>query len=297
MKIQRSIIPLLPLSALCRTSLAAPLAAAAADDKTSIGDWLSKIADGVSMQIYNSPKLDGTVKSISNFLAISTDALNKLGLVGPREENRKPGQCAPVIVVFVRGTSEAPNVGTMVGPPAFKSIRKVIGEKNLVVQGVKWEALLSTYQLGGDPKGIDDMVAQVKSAVKDCVKGKKDDSKIIMAGFSQGALMTRAAIKKLPTDVVKSVSGVVLWGDPAKRKDPNVQAPLELDKGNFPSDKVKVICHPLDAFCHNSDLTTPFHYVYFHWGRDEAVNFILQKTGFGTKKVRTLSYPRDPRIQ
>ena len=62
-----------------------------------------------------------------------------------------------MIVVFVRGTSEAPNVGTMVGPPAFKSIRKVIGEKNLVVQGVKWEALLSTYQLGGDPKGIDDM--------------------------------------------------------------------------------------------------------------------------------------------
>jgi len=50
--------------------------------------------------------------------------------------------------------------------------------------------------------------------VKECVKGTKEDSKIVMAGFSQGALMTRAAIKKLPAEVMKKVSAVVLWGDP-----------------------------------------------------------------------------------
>jgi len=57
-------------------------------------------------------------------------------------------------------------------------------------------------------------VKQVNSAVKECVKGTKEDSKIVMAGFSQGALMTRAAIKKLPAEVMKKVSAVVLWGDP-----------------------------------------------------------------------------------
>lgn len=65
---------------------------------------------------------------------------------------------AAIIIIFTRGTSEAKNVGTIVGPPAFKTLRKDIGdEKKVVVQGVEWDALLSTYQFGGDPKGIADM--------------------------------------------------------------------------------------------------------------------------------------------
>jgi hypothetical protein len=152
-----------------------------------------------------------------------------------------------IIIVYVRGTSEAPNVGTMVGPPAFSSLRKAVKDpKKVIVQGVQWAALLSTYQLGGDPKGIDDMwvrwpsksqllpdcvyerVKQVTSAVKDCVKGTKDDSKIVMAGFSQGALMTRAAIKKLPIDVMNHVSAIVLWGDPGMLRFLRYWKPFQL---------------------------------------------------------------------
>ena len=63
-----------------------------------------------------------------------------------------------IIIVYVRGTSEAANVGTIVGPPAFKSLRTALKDPlKLGVQGVEWAGLLSTYKLGGDPKGIDDM--------------------------------------------------------------------------------------------------------------------------------------------
>lgn len=45
------------------------------------------------MAIYNSPKLDGTVAEMSKLLGEATDVLTKLGLSGPRIENRLPDQC------------------------------------------------------------------------------------------------------------------------------------------------------------------------------------------------------------
>lgn len=63
-----------------------------------------------------------------------------------------------IIIVYVRGTSEAPNVGTIVGPPTFLELRKAVKDpKKVAIQGVAWAGLLSTYHLGGDPKGINDM--------------------------------------------------------------------------------------------------------------------------------------------
>jgi len=93
MKISQSTSHLISLTALLGTSLAAVAAPKAADEKLSWGQWLNKIASGVSMEIYNSPKLDGTVAEISKLLAASTDVLEKLGLSGPRTENRKAGVC------------------------------------------------------------------------------------------------------------------------------------------------------------------------------------------------------------
>src|SRR4051794_14462189 len=54
-------------------------------------------------------------------------------------------------------------------------------------------------------------VKQTTSAAKDCASKK---SQIVLAGFSQGALMTRAAIKQLPMTIMEKVSAVILWGDP-----------------------------------------------------------------------------------
>jgi hypothetical protein len=39
-----------------------------------------------------------------------------------------------------------------------------------------------------------------------------------MGGFSQGALMTRAAIKQLPIAVMDKISAIALWGDPGMLK-------------------------------------------------------------------------------
>jgi hypothetical protein len=63
-----------------------------------------------------------------------------------------------MIIIFCRGTLEPPNVGQVVGPPIFTSLRQELGNPaDLVVQGVAWAGLLSTYSEGGDPAGIADM--------------------------------------------------------------------------------------------------------------------------------------------
>lgn len=88
MKVFRSIL----LLVLSSSSLVAALPVAA-KEKQTWGQWFNKVASDVSMTIYNSPKLDGSVLGLEKFLAASTDILIKLGLSGPRVENRRPGQC------------------------------------------------------------------------------------------------------------------------------------------------------------------------------------------------------------
>lgn len=50
------------------------------------------------------------------------------------------GCCAELTVVFARGTSESGNVGTVSGPPMFKSLRSKLGADKVTVQGVDYPA-------------------------------------------------------------------------------------------------------------------------------------------------------------
>lgn len=51
--------------------------------------------------------------------------------------------CTDLTVVFARGTSEQGNVGTVSGPPMFKSLRAKLGVDRVTVQGVDYPASAS----------------------------------------------------------------------------------------------------------------------------------------------------------
>lgn len=48
--------------------------------------------------------------------------------------------CTDVTVVFARGTGETGNVGTISGPPTFKSLREKLGADKVTIQGVDYPA-------------------------------------------------------------------------------------------------------------------------------------------------------------
>jgi len=62
-------------------------------------------------------------------------------------------RCADVTVVFARGTTEAGNVGAIVGPPFFDAIRDKLGDATLAVQGVEYPADVPGFLQGGDAGG------------------------------------------------------------------------------------------------------------------------------------------------
>jgi cutinase len=50
--------------------------------------------------------------------------------------------CAPLTVIFARGTIEFGNVGTYAGPPFFKVLRSQLGNAGVTIQGVAYAASL-----------------------------------------------------------------------------------------------------------------------------------------------------------
>jgi len=48
--------------------------------------------------------------------------------------------CTDVTVIFARGTGETGNVGTVTGPPMFKSLRQKLGDGKVTIQGVDYPA-------------------------------------------------------------------------------------------------------------------------------------------------------------
>ncbi|KAI2476164.1 Cutinase [Pyrenophora tritici-repentis] len=118
--------------------------------------------------------------------------------------------CTDMTVIFARGTGEMGNVGTVSGPPMFKAIRVKLGNDRVTVQGVDYAASAAgNINLGGD--GGQKMADLVQLAKKQC-----PSTKIILSGYSQGAMVVHNAFSKGVS--AGDVAGAVLFGDPLKRQ-------------------------------------------------------------------------------
>lgn len=66
----------------------------------SVREWFLKKANDISLKVYDSPKLNGTVEEIRHILEITTNILESLGLSGPAVENRVAGHCARELSLY-----------------------------------------------------------------------------------------------------------------------------------------------------------------------------------------------------
>ena len=118
------------------------------------------------------------------------------------------GVCAPLTVIFARGTGESGNIGSVIGPPLFAALSKDLN-KNVALQGVNYAAdVAGDTDLGAE--GGPTMASLAEQALKQC-----PSTKVALSGYSQGGLVIHYALNSagLPS---ADVSAIVYFGDPGK---------------------------------------------------------------------------------
>ncbi|KAL3468942.1 cutinase-domain-containing protein, partial [Aspergillus californicus] len=119
--------------------------------------------------------------------------------------------CKALTFIFARGTSEMGNMGSVVGPKVASELDSLTSGK-VAVQGVDYPAdAAGNAQMGasGGPK----MASLVETAAKQC-----PDTKIVLGGYSQGAMVVHNAAGSLSSG---QVVGAVTFGDPFKSQTPS----------------------------------------------------------------------------
>lgn len=123
------------------------------------------LAIGASaLPINSSPSPPGDLVARDNWDVTRNDLVN--------------GICAPVTVIFARGTLELGNVGSLAGPPFFNALADIIGSQSLAVQGVDYPATIAGYLEGGDPGGAATLASLVSQAVSQC-----PSTQIVLSGY------------------------------------------------------------------------------------------------------------------
>ncbi|KAF2740062.1 cutinase-domain-containing protein [Polyplosphaeria fusca] len=214
------------------------------------------------------------------FLAAAVIALTSANPIDTRQtrinsNEFSEGGCRDVLFAFARGSTEAGNMGTIVGPPTSDGLKSALGADNVATEGIDYAALLSTNFRSGGTDAVSKNL--MKSTLQD-MASQCPDSVILAGGYSQGAAVCHRAIEELDANVQSQIAGVILYGDTQKQQD-NDQIP------NFPADKVEIICQPGDLVCVGTLTITPAHLTYGQRA-DEGVDFLVGKVQGAQRKIK-----------
>ncbi|QDS70915.1 hypothetical protein FKW77_006479 [Venturia effusa] len=148
-----------------------------------------------------------------------------------RAKELSTGACKDVTFIWVRGTTEAANLGQIIGGKLVPELRKVF--PSLAVEGVEYGAGVAGNMTpgGGDPAGIKEATKDYNLAASKC-----PNTVIIGGGYSQGAAITHRSVEALPENIKARIAAIVLYGDTKNKQDGGVIK-------NFPPSKVKIFCN------------------------------------------------------
>ncbi|KAL0944833.1 cutinase [Colletotrichum truncatum] len=180
------------------------------------------------------------------------------GLETTANDLERNSACADITVIFARGTTEPGNLGLVTGPPFMDALKERLGGRSLAVQGVQYPATFAGFNRNGTD-GVPSMTAFIDEAVSKC-----PNTKVVMSGYSQGALVVRSTADSLPIDTMSKVNSVVTFGDP--RNPSRITG-----AGN----KSLIICHENDAVCSGGFITID-HLTYAE-DASGAAQFVMQR--------------------
>ncbi|KPM40477.1 hypothetical protein AK830_g6084 [Neonectria ditissima] len=201
--------------------------------------------------------LDAVGKVLTPLQQLLADAVD---IDTTRDDLARNAPCSDISVIFARGTTEPGNVGLVTGPPFFDALSAQLGNTSLTVQGVEYPATFAGFNLNGT-EGVPSMTAFVNQTITRC-----PGTKMVMSGYSQGALVVRSTAELLPAETMSKVNSIVTFGDPQN------QAPITGGEG-----KTMVICLAKDSVC-NGGFINVAHLTYGS-EVDAAAQFVVQKAG------------------
>jgi len=184
------------------------------------------------------------------------------------EWSAKKPNCKSAIFFFARGSTEMGNVGAIIGPGVFSSLK--MKYPDIAIQGVEYGAGLMTNVLpgGAEYAGINKAKELFNAAATACPK-----SMLVGGGYSQGAALMHRAIESLPQATKDRIAAVVLYGDTQNLQDGGKIK-------NFPKEKVKIFCNASDGVCGGMLLVNLGHLSYTS-DYSKGADFIVQKLKAG----------------
>lgn len=234
-------------------------------DGTSADLGSSSVLNGFLAQIVALFPVNIVVNSLTGLITTGEQGLAVLAHSSTTENDLVGGAaCADITVIFARGTTEAGNVGLLVGPPFFDALKAAMGgSAKLAVQGVDYPADVEGFLKGGDEGGSQKLADLVQQALQKC-----PSTKVVMSGYSQGGQLVHKAANILPTSAVAAVSSVVIFGDPDFGQA--VQGAS--------ASKTLVVCHNGDNICEHGDLILVPHLTY-GLNANQAAAFVIANAG------------------
>ncbi|KAL1637698.1 hypothetical protein SLS58_009123 [Diplodia intermedia] len=191
------------------------------------------------------------------------------GLGGQTANDVQSGACKDVTYIFARGTTEQGNMGSTVGPALKTKLAAAVGGGDkLATQGVNYPADVAGTVVGsmspGAAEGSKNCAQLVQQAVAKCPQ-----TKIVLAGYSQGAQQVHGCLMDLSAGEAARVAAAVTFGDPLKAQQFK----------NIDQSRTKIFCAAGDMVCSNQFIITPAHLSYATESVGPAAEFIQQQLG------------------
>ncbi|CAD0101382.1 unnamed protein product [Aureobasidium mustum] len=165
------------------------------------------------------------------------------------------GVCKPVTYIFARGTTEIGNMGSTVGPALQRALESAFGSNNVATQGVTYPANVAGAISGalnpGSAQGARTMASLTQQALSKC-----PDTKVILAGYSQGAEQVHGALINLQNGQVSRI-------------------PFR----NIEAGRTKVYCNLLDGVCNGAFIISAAHLSYSFEDTTPAAQFAKSVIG------------------
>ncbi|EME88910.1 carbohydrate esterase family 5 protein, partial [Pseudocercospora fijiensis CIRAD86] len=159
-------------------------------------------------------------------------------------------------------TQESGTMGTVIGPPLATALANAAGADKVYSEGVEYAASSS----GNTNMGADGGAAMAKHA--QAILSSCPDTKLVLSGYSQGAMVVHNALSSQGLDGSK-VAAVVAFGDPFNGQD------FE----GVDASKCKEFCGSSDFLCSSGGTTGSGGHVSYGGDAEAAASFIVQAVG------------------
>jgi cutinase len=168
--------------------------------------------------------------------------------------------CTDVRLLVARGTREPGALGVIVGDPLYLALQERVDSASAAP--VDYPA--ASITLSGVQEGSEDVIHQLTEQVEACPA-----QQVVLAGYSQGAMVIVTALEGMPTDLADRVAAVVLFGNPFRARG----------TGDF-ADRTIDVCATSDTICNaGAGNGTGFGHLSYTSDVDRAAQFIAEQVG------------------